>query len=419
VTTPVRPRVALVTYGLHCGGMEAALLRLAQYLQDHECVVEVITTVEPGEWFTRFSRLGIKTEHVPGSQRPRVLAPLLHSVRVVSRLIRGNYDIVFLNHTRHAQAALARLPDRVVAIPVLHNDNPEIYDVGCANQDAWNVAVAVSPKVAATAKVRVPQRPVLHLPYGVDLPNAMQWEHRKAPNSRLNLVFVGRLEHGQKGVLFLPAIYRACLDRGIDASLTIIGDGPDAGELQGRLSEAGLADRTRRLTGLTPEGVYSVLLDSHILLMPSHYEGLPIALLESLACGCVPIASRLPGITDAAIQEGTTGFLVDVGDVMGFADAVAALSAEPQQWLRMSRAGHECAVRSFSIQAMGQRYRQLIQDALGGRYPLPRSRKHQRVLDLSVFPLREFVPSTFRRLGRRGRSWLSAGSAALRSRARS
>jgi glycosyltransferase involved in cell wall biosynthesis len=412
------PRVALVTYAMHCGGMEAFLLRLAPYLAKRGCTVEVITTVERGEWFGRFSRIGIQAEHVSGAGRPRVFAPLLHSLRVGSRIIRGNYDIVFLNHARHAQAVLARLPERVVAIPILHNDNPEIYDVGCANPDAWNVAVAVSQKVTTTARMRVPHRPVLHFPSGVDLPDAARWQTRKSAGPRLELLFVGRLEHGQKGVLYLPAIYRACLDRGLDAGLTIIGDGPDAAELHRQLAEAGLRDRARHFTGLTPEQVYAVMLDSHILIMPSHYEGLPIALLESLACGCVPIVSRLPGITDTVLEDGMTGFLVNVGDIAGFATAVAALHHDPVRWSQMSKAGHARAAAAFSVEAMGQRYLELIHDALQGRYPLPRPRKDQRALALGVFPWREFVPAPVRRLGRQGRSWVSAGSAALRPRAR-
>jgi hypothetical protein len=115
-------RIALVTYAMHCGGMESFLLRLARYLRQQDYDVELITTVEPGEWFGRIGELGIKAEHIPGYRHSGGLAPLQHSVRVSTRLARGKYDVIMLHHARHAQAALARLPENVIAIPVLHND---------------------------------------------------------------------------------------------------------------------------------------------------------------------------------------------------------------------------------------------------------------------------------------------------------
>jgi hypothetical protein len=158
--------------------------------------------------------------------------------------------------------------------------------------------------------------------------------------------------------------------------------------------------------------VYGLLLQSHVLLMPSYFEGLPIALLESLACGCVPVVSRLPGITDTAVEDGKTGMLAEIGNVNAYAAAVASLYNDPARWSRMSRAAHESAGRRFSVDAMGRSYMRLITDALNGRYPLPRRRMDQRAVDLSVFSWKDFLPQPVRQLGRRGRAWLTGLSPA-------
>src|SRR5829696_870549 len=185
---PRRPRIAFVTYAMHCGGVEAFLLRLGSYLRE-SCDVEVITTIEPGEWFGRLAGLQIKAHHVAGYTRSGVLAPWQHSLRVRAQLIAGGYDLVFLNHTRHAQATLAGLPEHVVAIPILHNDVEEIYEVGCGNKDAWNAVVGVSPKVASKARERVPRRPVEEINYGVELPSSDFWGNRRQLNTFLELIF--------------------------------------------------------------------------------------------------------------------------------------------------------------------------------------------------------------------------------------
>jgi glycosyltransferase involved in cell wall biosynthesis len=400
-----RTRIALVTYAMHCGGMESFLLRLAGYLRDHEYDMELITTLEPGEWFGRLAEVNVPAYHIAGYRHSGPLNPLQHTRRVSTRLRQGRYNIIFLNHSQHAQSGLAWLPDDVVAIPILHNDNEEIYRVGCGNSDTWNVAVAVSPKVRSTAQRREPSRPILEITSGVELPGPAHWQARRPWATPLELIFIGRLDHGQKGVLWLPAIYQACLDRDVECRLTIVGDGPDAPQLRSQLSELGLLQRTRFLQGLTHHQVYRLLLDSHVLLMPSLYEGLPIALLESLACGCVPVVSRLPGITDHAVKDGESGLLVDVGDTAGFGSAAGTLYQDPALWSRMSQAAHASAQSRFSVEAMGTSYVRLIEEALEGRYPLPRSRRSQRTFDPTVFSWRDFVPDRLRRYGKRGRLW--------------
>jgi len=388
---PPQPRIALVTYAMHCGGLEAFVLRLGGYLCRQGYEVEVITTLERGEWFGRVAELGMKASHVPR--------------RLRSKLARGAYDVIFLNHSRHAQACIAGLPEDTLVIPVLHNDYEEIYRVGCANADAWNVAVAVSPKVAETACRRVPGRPVVQILSGVDLPDDALLAQRRAFEQPIRLIFLGRLQHEQKGVLWLPDILQRCLDRELDVTLTIVGDGPDAEKLQSLLSARSLEQRSRLIGGVPPDEVYGLLTQAHVLLLPSQFEGLPIALLESLACGCVPVISRLPGITDVAVVHGETGLLVEPGDIDGYADSVATLGRNPAQWTRLSRAGRERARNSFSVEAMGDSYLRLIRDARRGQYPLPRPRRDQLSIDRSLFTWHDFVPGPLRRLGIRGPAW--------------
>jgi glycosyltransferase involved in cell wall biosynthesis len=206
--------------------------------------------------------------------------------------------------------------------------------------------------------------------------------------------------------LWLPDILKTCRDRNLDARLTIVGDGPDHASLQEKLSGYGLMNNVRQLKGLRPDEVYTELLGAHILLMPSNYEGLPIALLESQACGCVPVVSLLPGITDTVVSHRRTGMLADVGDVSGFADAVEAMCRDPALWRRMSAACQENVRAHFSVERMGRDYLQLVTDAMQGRYPLARRRMFQPPVNLQVFPWGEFFPGWLRHLGRQGRKWI-------------
>ena len=94
--------------------------------------------------------------------------------------------------------------------------------------------------------------------------------------------------------------------------------------------------------------------------MPSYSEGLPIVLLEAMALGAVPVASRLPGCTDFVIEDGVSGALVPVGDEEGFASRVVALARDRQLLDAMSRSAWQRSKDTFSSARMSESYFELL-----------------------------------------------------------
>ena len=356
--------------------METFLLRLGRYLSGKGMDVELATTIEPGAWFGRAAECGMKAFHVGGWKSGSRLPLLRHSLRVGRWLRSRNYDALFLNHSLHASASIGALKDETLVVPIFHNDDEAVYDVGCINRRLWNVAVGVSPKVVEGVRRHVPGCLAELISYGVEMPAGRIGGNREPPfGGRVRLIYVGRLDQRQKGVLFLPEILKGCKERGIDCEMEIVGDGPDRADLEDGLRRFGVAETARFSGMLPPERVYARLLDSHVMIMPSFFEGLPIALLEALACGCVPVASRLEGITDYAISDGATGMLAAVGDVGGFVRAIGAVALDSGRWKQMSEACRQDAEARFSIEAMGTSYMRLIERGMGGAYPARASRR--------------------------------------------
>ncbi|MBP7866514.1 MAG: glycosyltransferase family 4 protein [Acidobacteria bacterium] len=387
---PGRLRVALVVYGLPGGGMEKMLLTLGAFLRANGMVVDVVTTEYRGAWFGRVAEAGLRPVHVEGAERAwRAVLP--HYLTVGRRLARGGYDAVLLNYARFAQASLGMLPDRTLRVSILHNDHPRVIGVGCANRSALDAVVAVGPRLADRAVSLAGGRPVLTIPNGVDIPPADALARRRPWGTPLRLACVGRVDHRQKGVLLLPDILGA-LDRvGIDFRLAVAGDGPDAPELASTLKSGPFADRVDLMGAVPPEAVYPILLDTHFLLMPSSFEGLPLTLMEAMACGCVPVVSRLTGITDTLVSEGANGWFAAAGDPAGFADAVRR-GAEPGRWSAMSRDAAETARRRYSSEAMCASYLALIRGGPAGVRPCPRSRRRRFPLHLPTVLRYALVP---------------------------
>jgi glycosyltransferase involved in cell wall biosynthesis len=304
-----------------------------------------------------------------------------------------SFDIVFLVTGQifaSVQRSVAFLPDTTALVPILCGDHESVYRRVMETADLWNAAVTISPLLQHGLASRLPQKPIHCLTTGIPLPPADELAGRVAWSLPLRLLYVGRLQ-GKKSVLLLPAILRACLSRKLPVALTVIGDGEERALLEHACRSAGV-EYLITFCGVQPHAaVYRAMQSHHALLFTSTYgEGLGLVLLEAQANGCVPVASRFPGITDFAIADGETGLLAAVGDPNAFAAQIAALTAA-DRWERYSHAGVERARNTFTFAEMGLQYGELA-SALGqGAHPLPTPRS-QASPGVLRFSRRDYLP---------------------------
>jgi glycosyltransferase involved in cell wall biosynthesis len=250
---------------------------------------------------------------------------------------------------------------------------------------------------------------VVQIPHGVEVPDPSRLRLEERSEETFRAVYVGRIVQEHKRALLLPAILDASLRAGLDLRLTIAGEGPERRALEGAFRRLSLEDRIEWLGALRPEEAYAALLDAHALLLPSSSEGSPLTLLEAQACGCVPVASRLPGSTDHVVADGLTGILVDPqAGVETYASSLVALDRDRSRWRAMARSGHERVASSFRVESMGEAWWRLLQEGWSGTYPLPRPRRSGPPLDRCVMTWRDRLPEGARRGARRLRSALVA-----------
>jgi glycosyltransferase involved in cell wall biosynthesis len=394
-------RLALVTNALYSGGISTFLFRLGRHLAHRGWSVEIVTTEEPGEWSALAERYNLAARHVPGA---RERSRISHTAAVGTFLVENDYRVILLNHSKHAQASLGMLPDEVFAVPLVHRDDEAAYAVACSNRYAWNCLIAPASGLYTTAQHRTPDRPVVMIPHGVPVPEQAVLGLDRRMHQRLRLAYVGRLQEAPKRVSLLPKIVRAVADRGIDLELRVAGVGPDEALLYRGIEENRMQERIKLLGSLVPLEIYRLLLDSHALLLPSTREGFGLVALEAQACGCVPVCTDLPGVTDAIVENGRTGFLVPSEDLGAFSDAVAMLATDRLGWKQMGSAGYSLVSSQFPLNRMGAAYEKLLLEGLQGRFPLPRQRQWHRPLDLEAIPGQGFLPGAIRSLARWWRS---------------
>ena len=383
--------------------MSIVILRLANELKTRGHHVEIILTCEAGDLFIQAQQDGLPVVHIPGYAWS---IPVLHALRVGQYLQRQHYDVLLVNNDKPTHAILAQLHDDSCVMPVLHNDHRTNYRTAAANAQAWNVAIAVSDKLRHTFAPLAPARPIVTIENGVAVPEATAWASRAVHQLPLQLLFVGRLEHRQKGVLLLPEILAGCRTAGYDVRLTIIGEGNDEAALRTKAAEYDCAAMIRWCKHLREEQVYQVMFSAHVLLFPSYFEGFPLTLLEAAVCGCVPVAHRLPGITEHAVRDGITAHLVEIEAVPAMVAAIGRLYRDPAHWQSLSSEGHQFVMEHYTVPTMADRYLQLMQQVRAGAFPLPSARHTLPRLTLAPFSSRDFFIPAIRGMQDRLFRWV-------------
>ena len=278
-----------------------------------------------------------------------ILSALPHlpsSVRVLSRCANG-----FAEGYRVTLSSRARLMAIVALTPRLQNDLIEQY--GVAPQKIHLIPNGIDPSPFAANK-------------STDLQNKRELLNLERP---IQLGFMGRLEHGQKGVLYLPKIVQALQQSNISFRLRIAGKGVHQPLLEKKLAPSIAAGQVELIGTLTKEEVPIFLKTTEVFLFTSHFEGCPNALLEAMMAGCAPVAFLIEGITNFLIDHKRTGFIAPMGDCDALASYVAQLSADRDLLQQVAIAAQNQAQTSFTSQVAAKNYAQLFKQIIAA--PLP------------------------------------------------
>jgi glycosyltransferase involved in cell wall biosynthesis len=160
--------------------------------------------------------------------------------------------------------------------------------------------------------------------------------------------WIGRMT-GVKRTSDVLLAFKALRERGVDAFLCMIGDGPERPLLEQRAHELGIMKRTLFLGYQEEVAPFYAALDAMIL--PSGNEGTPVSAIEALAAGRPVVATRVGGVPDV-VREGEDGFLVAPGAVDELAERLALLASDDDLRRRMGEAGRERVLPRYSVERL-------------------------------------------------------------------
>lgn len=313
------------------------------------------------------------------------------SLRALSlELRRGDY------HVLHAHGQKAGIVGRLAAVrrrtPSVYTPHAFVYrtqglrprlsgrlrfGVGLRVERAlarWSsalITVAQSEKSVALEDRLAPAEKIVIVHPGVEVPGDGPLSERlhvfREEGDGALFGFVAGLRE-QKGLPVLLDALERLAARDTPLRFAIVGNGPLREEVARRVETAPLAGHTLLLPFEDDSYAYLRCLD--VFVLPSLWEGLPIAVLEAMATGLPVVATAVNG-TPEAVEDGVTGYLVPPSDAEALAYRLQTLAASPQRREEMGRAARESAQTLFGIERMVDEVVDVYRAARSGLPPGP------------------------------------------------
>ena len=216
---------------------------------------------------------------------------------------------------------------------IMHSDDPDYWCIAevLTPETHGGSSVCVSQFLAQQLRKRLPATSPQGIPYGITLPTAQA----SFSDQPFRVVYSGRMLERQKCIQqVVHTLIHACqASSQIEAHL--IGDGPDRAASEQLVHQAGHSERIHFHGRVPPEQVQPLLQRSQAILLMSDFEGLPVALLEAMAAGVVPVVRAIESGIPELVHHERTGLLVG-NDSAEAAAALVRLSREPDLWTQCS-----------------------------------------------------------------------------------
>ena len=172
--------------------------------------------------------------------------------------------------------------------------------------------------------------------------------------------YIGRLSPGKGLACLIRAFGCVVNEHAIPATLTIVGEGPELEQILKLRSELKLCDTIRIVPATSfPEAFYNEI---DVCVLPSELEGLPLVILEALACECPVIASSVGGIPEV-ITTSAIGTLIPPGNVARLSAAI--VECYSRNFFSPVPLCRQHVLSYFSIETMERRYREVLLEIAG------------------------------------------------------
>ncbi len=299
-------------------------------------------------------------------------------------------DIVMAVNSIPILNSIPYLPKHILVVTRAANAFEEGYHFATYSKERINHFIALTPRLKwdLESKYGIHPSQITVIPNGVNVEEYTKEGYSnnykndyKNESKPLKLIFVGRLEHNQKGVLYLPNIVKRLVNQEIPFELNIVGKGRDEAELRRKLNSF-IGKEVHFLGMLNRDDVINQLQSSDIYIFLSHFEGCPNSLLEAMVSGCVPVSWIIHGITDFIIEDEQSGFLCELKDYHKMVSSIQMLHNDRERLMKMKQYVHSHSQVRFSNLHCAKQYLEVFKNCAS----------QENIKQYKVHPIEEFNP---------------------------
>lgn len=344
---------------LNLGGAETYVSRVVRAIRNHGVHMELCALDRTGPLLAPLERDGIVVHDAAFSSTKyrSTISRLMGTTQAIRRVVRaGRFDVVhtylfWADVLGVTGARLAGCRRILISRRALHGwtHGPKAryhaLEQGTnllANELIAN-SLAVLNDAEAHERILPSVRTVIYS--GVDLD--LYEPATPGVDGPIRLVTVGALAP-RKGQEYAIEALSMLKESGVDATLDLVGAGPDEAKLRRLVADAGLGDLVS-FAG-EQEDPRPYLKRADVFLLPSRQEGFAVALLEAMATGLPVIATDVGGNAEALV-DGEGGRIVPAQQPAAIAAAVADLAKERRRWPEIGRFNRARVQDRFSIDA--------------------------------------------------------------------
>ena len=292
----------------------------------------------------------------------------LSTILALARLCQCWKPDVLVAHgfSEHLWGRYAGLLAKVPALVHVEHNTRERYTRWRLAQTRW-LARRTARIVGCSEGVRqvlldigMPAERTIAIPNGVRVEPFADADAHPLAAREPGIVMVARYSK-QKDHATLVRAVALLRERGLAPPVLLAGAGKPAhrGPVERLVRELGLDGQVQFL-GLHRD-VPGLLMRHRICVLSTHYEGMPLALIEGMAAGCAVVGSAVPGVRET-LRDDVDGRLVPENDPAALADVLERLLRDDAYATRLAAAAREAALTRYSRERMNAAYEAMLLD---------------------------------------------------------
>ena len=252
-------------------------------------------------------------------------------------------------------------PFNIPVIGVMHSNDTFYHGVITKfihgkSKNQLSIVVSVSEYISSICESQNTKTQLLNIPCGTPkVENSTSQESQEA----LKVIYAGRLAVQQKQILKLTKAFCDASKVNSNLEFSIYGDGDQEPSIKKLIKDEKASKNVILFKALPPSQIIRKIQEHHVFTLMSDYEGMPLALMEAMACGLVPVCLQETSGINEIIEHGVNGFIVkNRGE--DYQEKLQLLVNDRSLWKTMSKNARATIQQKYSSKITHHKWYELL-----------------------------------------------------------